>query len=211
MPTQTSFSEREYAAKKKLTRRDRFLVEIEAATPWAQLVAVIEPYYPKDGRGRPPIGPERMLRVETQVGVDAESGLMHTVVGTAANVSDVTQAHALLHGEETDVFADAGYRGVDNAHFLPKMTASEPQIAPSRCNPCAPQCMRGLDGHLFSGSLLNWLPESSFNLVCLPAPVRFPNPESNPRPSRRPKAHPFTLIPGTCPLSLRRLVPSITA
>jgi IS5 family transposase len=43
MPTQTSFSELEYAAKKKLTRRDRFLAEIEAATPWAQLVAVIEP------------------------------------------------------------------------------------------------------------------------------------------------------------------------
>jgi IS5 family transposase len=39
--------------------------------------------------------------------------LVHTLVGTAANVNDVTQAHALLHGEETDVFADAGYRGVD--------------------------------------------------------------------------------------------------
>jgi IS5 family transposase len=63
MPTQTSFSELEYAAKKKLTRRDRFLAEIEAATPWAQLVAVIEPHYPKGGRGRPPIGLERMLRM----------------------------------------------------------------------------------------------------------------------------------------------------
>ncbi len=38
---------------------------------------------------------------------------MHTVVGTAANVNDVTQAHLLLHGEETDVFGDAGYQGVD--------------------------------------------------------------------------------------------------
>ena len=38
---------------------------------------------------------------------------MHTVVGTAANVKDVTQAHALVHGEETDVFGDAGYQGVD--------------------------------------------------------------------------------------------------
>jgi IS5 family transposase len=63
MPTQTSFSELEYAAKKKLTRRDRFLAEIEAATPWAQLVAVIEPHYPKGERGRPPIGVERMLRM----------------------------------------------------------------------------------------------------------------------------------------------------
>ena len=37
---------------------------------------------------------------------------MHSVVGTAANVNDVTQAGALVHGEETDVFADAGYQGV---------------------------------------------------------------------------------------------------
>src|SRR3546814_11566688 len=42
----------------------------------------------------------------------ADSGLVHTVVGTAANVNDVTQASALVHGEETDVFADAGYQGV---------------------------------------------------------------------------------------------------
>jgi IS5 family transposase len=45
--------------------------------------------------------------------VGAESGLVHTVVGTAANVNDVTQAHALVHGEETDVFADSGYQGVE--------------------------------------------------------------------------------------------------
>ena len=38
---------------------------------------------------------------------------MHTVIGTAANVHDVTQAAALLHGEEDTVFADAGYRGID--------------------------------------------------------------------------------------------------
>ena len=37
---------------------------------------------------------------------------MHSVVGTAANVNDVTQASALVHGEESDVFADAGYQGV---------------------------------------------------------------------------------------------------
>lgn len=226
---QTTFSELEYAAKKKQTRRDRFLADIEAVTPWASLVAAIEPFYPKgDGRGRPPIGLERMLRMyvaqncfglsdegaedaiydsqairrfvgidltresapdattllkfrhlleekkltdsifnainahlaekglflrqgtvvdatiiaappstknrsgerdpemhqakkgkqwhfgmKAHIGVDAESGLTHTVIGTAANVSDVTQAGALLHGDETDVFADAGYIGVE--------------------------------------------------------------------------------------------------
>ncbi|MES7707471.1 transposase, partial [Cutibacterium acnes] len=50
-------------SKKKQTRRERFLAQIEAATPWAQLVAVIEPHYPKGNRGRPPIGLERMLRI----------------------------------------------------------------------------------------------------------------------------------------------------
>ena len=51
--------------------------------------------------------------MKAHIGVDAESGLLHTVVGTAANVNDVTQAHALVHGEETDVFADSGYQGVE--------------------------------------------------------------------------------------------------
>jgi IS5 family transposase len=226
---QTTFSELEYAGKKKRTRRDRFLADIEAVTPWADLVAVIEPFYPKgEGRGRPPIGVLRMLRMyiaqhcfglsdegvedaiydsqairrfvgidlareaapdattllkfrrlleekeltasiftainahlaekgllmragtivdatliaappstknrdgkrdpdmhqakkgnqwhfgmKAHIGVDAESGLTHTVIGTAANVNDVTQAQGLLHGEETDVFGDAGYQGVE--------------------------------------------------------------------------------------------------
>ncbi|MCP5239096.1 MAG: IS5 family transposase [Zoogloeaceae bacterium] len=226
---QTSFSELEYAAKKKLTRRDRFLAEIEAVTPWAALEAEIGPFYPKgEGRGRPPIGLHRMLRMyiaqqcfglsdegiedalydsqairrfvgidlarenapdattllkfrrlletngltrkvfeainahlaerglilregtivdatfiaappstknkakardpemhqakkgnnwhfgmKAHIGVDAKSGLVHAVIGTAANVSDVSQTHALVHGEESDVFGDAGYQGVE--------------------------------------------------------------------------------------------------
>ena len=51
--------------------------------------------------------------MKAHIGVDADSGLVHTVVGTAANVHDVTQGHQLLHGEETVVFADAGYQGAD--------------------------------------------------------------------------------------------------
>jgi transposase, IS5 family len=49
--------------------------------------------------------------MKAHIGVDADSGLVHTVVGTAANVNDVTQGHALLHGDEQVVFADAGYQG----------------------------------------------------------------------------------------------------
>ena len=49
--------------------------------------------------------------MKAHIGVDADSGLVHTVIGTAANVNDVTQGHGLLHGEESVVFADAGYQG----------------------------------------------------------------------------------------------------
>ena len=49
--------------------------------------------------------------MKMHIGVDADSGLVHTAVGTAANAHDVTQAHKLLHGQERDVFADSGYRG----------------------------------------------------------------------------------------------------
>jgi IS5 family transposase len=49
--------------------------------------------------------------MKAHIGVDAESGLVHTATTTAANAHDITQAHALLHGQEEVVFADAGYRG----------------------------------------------------------------------------------------------------
>ena len=227
--TQRSFASAEYAMKKKRTRREKFLADMERVVPWARLIAVIEPLYPTRGRvGRQPIGVPRMLRMyclqqwygladealedalydsqalrdfvgidlsresvpdattllkfrrllldndltkalfdeinahlaeqgllmragtivdatiiaapsstknegntrdpemhqtkkgntwhfglKAHVGVDAQSGLVHTVVATAANVHDVTQAGALLHGEETVAFGDAGYRGVD--------------------------------------------------------------------------------------------------
>lgn len=224
---QLSFSDAEFIKKKKVTRREKFLMTLEQITPWAKLVAVIEPHYPKGSRGRPPIGIERMLRMylvqqsqglsdegvedalyeiqsirrfvgvdlsheqapdattllrfrhlleehkltqqiletinselaekglmmrhgtmvdatiieappstknrdnardpemhqtkkgnqwhfgcKAHVGADAESGLVHTVITTAANISDVTQAGGLLHGEESVVYADAGYVGV---------------------------------------------------------------------------------------------------
>ena len=61
---QKSLSDLEYAAKKKLTRRDRFLAEIDSVTPWGKLHKLIEPFYPKvEGAGRPPIGLARMLRM----------------------------------------------------------------------------------------------------------------------------------------------------
>ena len=48
---------------RKPTRRDAFLAEMQTIVPWDRLVALIEPYYPKPGNGRPPVGLERMLRI----------------------------------------------------------------------------------------------------------------------------------------------------
>ena len=50
--------------------------------------------------------------MKAHIGVDAESGLAHTLETTPANVSYVVVAHALLHGGEAEVYGDAGYQGV---------------------------------------------------------------------------------------------------
>jgi IS5 family transposase len=50
--------------------------------------------------------------MKAHIGADADSGLVHTVTSTEANEHDITQAHALLHGEEAVVFSDSGYRGI---------------------------------------------------------------------------------------------------
>ena len=61
---QLSFSSYEFAQKKRVTRREKFLAEMEQVVPWARLEAVIEPKYPTTGRvGRQPIGVARMLRM----------------------------------------------------------------------------------------------------------------------------------------------------
>jgi IS5 family transposase len=218
----------------KRTRKREFLDEMQRVVPWAELIALIEPHYPKGKTGRPPMGIATMLRVhflqqwfglsdpameealhdvplyrefadlegpmrrlpdestilrfrhllekhglaapmlatvnrvlqahgltlktgtvvdatliaapsstknstgerdpemgqtkkgnnyyfgmKAHIGADADSGLVHTVICTPANTSDVTQAEALLHGEEEIAFGDAGYQG---AHKRPEAT-----------------------------------------------------------------------------------------
>ena len=64
MSRQASFSDLEYANKKRRTRRELFLAEMEAVVPWPELLAVVEPHYPRaGGRGRPPVGLAAMLRI----------------------------------------------------------------------------------------------------------------------------------------------------
>jgi transposase, IS5 family len=226
---QTSFASAEYAGKKRVTRRERFLAEMNTVVPWTRLQALIEPYYPKSGKvGRQPVGVPRMLRMyflqqwytladealedalydsqamrefigidlgredvpdattllkfrrlleqhelaaailaevnahlsergllmrqgtvvdatiiaapsstknedgkrdpemhqtkkgnqwhfgmKMHAGVDEASGLIHSVVCTAANEADVAHGHELLHGQESRVHGDSGYIGLD--------------------------------------------------------------------------------------------------
>jgi IS5 family transposase len=64
MGEQRTFASIAWSQKGKVTRRERFLAEMDAVVPWAQLVALITPHYPKaDGPGRPPLGLEKMLRI----------------------------------------------------------------------------------------------------------------------------------------------------
>ena len=65
MPKQPAFPGLRHAMKKKQTRREKFLAEMEAVVPWTRLLALIEPHYPKSGPkgGRPPMPLETMLRV----------------------------------------------------------------------------------------------------------------------------------------------------
>ena len=83
----------------------------------ATLIAAPSSTKNKDGERDPEMhqtkkGNQWHFGMKAHIGVDADSGLVHTVVGTAANAGDVTQASALVHGQETDVYADAGYQGV---------------------------------------------------------------------------------------------------
>ncbi len=233
---QISFADAEFAAKKRVTRRERFLAEMEQVVPWAALLAVLAPHYfpgAEGRRGRPPIGLERMLRMyflqqwfglsdegledaiydsqalrgflgldpgreavpdattllgfrhlleqqglteaifetvneglraqglmlskgtmvdatiiaappstknrdkardpemhqtkkgnqwhfgmKAHIGADADSGLVHSLTCTAANVADVNETEHLLHGAEEVVFADAGYIGAEKRAAL---------------------------------------------------------------------------------------------
>ena len=227
--SQMSFGDAEYAGKRKKTRREVFLAEMEQVVPWKSLLSLIEPFYPVAGRGRHPYPLETMLRVhlmqnwfglsdpameealyeitpmrvfarlsltepipdettilnfrrlleknelapeiltrvnayltrkglmlkrgsivdatiiaapsstknaegkrdpemrqtkkgnqwhfgmKAHIGVDADSGFVHTVTTTSANEPDVEEVRFLLHGKEEVVHADAGYAGAEGA------------------------------------------------------------------------------------------------
>ena len=58
-------------------------------------------------------GKQWYFGMKAHIGVDADSGLVHTVRGTSGNVADIVEGNSLLHGEEAEVFGDAGYQGIE--------------------------------------------------------------------------------------------------
>jgi transposase, IS5 family len=63
MGNQRTFASMGWNGKGKVTRRERFLGEMDAVIPWSRLLRLIEPHYPKAGQGRQPLGLEKMLRI----------------------------------------------------------------------------------------------------------------------------------------------------
>jgi hypothetical protein len=63
MGGQRTFASMAWSAKGKVTRRERFLAEMDAVIPWRRLLGLIEPHYPKSGKGGQPLGLEQMLRI----------------------------------------------------------------------------------------------------------------------------------------------------
>lgn len=63
MAKQQTFAGLAWKNKGKTTRREQFLSEMNQIIPWKVLIGLIEPYYPKAGRGRQPLGLEKMLRI----------------------------------------------------------------------------------------------------------------------------------------------------
>src|SRR5438105_3932530 len=88
------------------TRRAIFLEEMEQVVPWRDLCALVEPYYPKPGNGRPPVGVERMLRIYF-----LQQWFNLSDPGVEEALYDSVVLPDLLHGEETRVWGDQAYRG----------------------------------------------------------------------------------------------------
>ena len=61
--------------------------------------------------------------MKCHIGAEADCALVHSVAGTPANVNGVTQAGKLLHGAQTNAFADAGYQGVTKREDTQGITA----------------------------------------------------------------------------------------
>ena len=87
-------------------------------------------------------GNQYYFGMKAHIGVDDESGLVHSVVGTAATVADVTQVDKLLHGDENVVCADDGYTGVEKRSEHADREVIWQVAAPTRCSINAAPCTK---------------------------------------------------------------------
>ena len=69
---------------------------------------------------------------KAHIGADVHSGLVHAVHGTAANVNDVVEGNSLLHGQETEVFADSGCQGADKRPDSPESVVWHVAMKPGK-------------------------------------------------------------------------------
>jgi IS5 family transposase len=137
------------------TLSDKGLMLREGTVVDATLIAAPSSTKNQDGQRDPEMhqtkkGNQWHFGMKCHIGVDADSGLVHTVVGTAANVNDVTQASALVHGQERDVFADAGYQGVSKREEVQGIEANW-HVA------MRPGKRRALDKNSLMGAMLDQL------------------------------------------------------
>jgi len=100
-----------------LLRKQGLLLKRGSAVD-ATLIAAPSSTKNKEGKRDPEMhsskkGNQWHFGMKAHIGVDADSGLVHTVRGTAGHVADVNEGNGLLHGEETVVFADSGYQCAD--------------------------------------------------------------------------------------------------
>jgi len=108
---------------------DKGLMLRKATVVDVTLIAAPSSTKNKDGQRDPEMHQTKKVNhwhygMKCHIGADADSGLIYSVVDKAANVNDVTQASKLVHGEETNVFADAGYHGVAKREKVQGIKAS---------------------------------------------------------------------------------------
>ena len=125
MRQQTLASQASFEKFGRKGKRELFLDQMNQVVPWSELLALVEPHYPKAGNGRQPVGLAIMLRTyflqqwylgaKAHIGVDSKEVIVHSVITTAASVADAHMLPDLLHGEEKKVWGDAGYQGQTEA------------------------------------------------------------------------------------------------
>ena len=84
---------------------------MEQTVPWSKLIDLIEPIYPSSGRRvhQTRKGQQWYFGMKIHIGAEVNSGAVHTVTTTAANVADINELPNLLRKDDHVIFADAGY------------------------------------------------------------------------------------------------------